>query len=232
MKLTAIALPLLVAFTVCSPAIAQDNTRYPYQYLRHGQTLPAEATRPGKAAPKATQNKAAPRQGIREKTVEKKIVERKVIRQTVIQQPRGEKIRQVERRQPQVDNRQDRITRTIRKHGFYDIRNFVKRGDVASLTARNKDGILFNLKIDSRSGLILKSWRVKETRPAPRHTENGWRPGSQRPNANQWRPNNNRDYRYPRQGYYENQRSGDVRYHAYYTPYGYSHRDRTPFWSY
>ncbi len=232
MKLTAIALPLLVAFTVCSPAIAQDNTQYPYKYLRHGQIHPTEANRPGKAAPKATQHKTAPRQVIREKTVEKKSVERKVIRRTVVQRTKGEKIRQVKRWQPQANSRQDRITRTIRKHGFYDISNFVKRGAVASLTARNKDGRLYNLKIDSRSGLILKSWRIKETRPAPRHTDNGWRPGSQRSNANQWRPNNSRDFRYPRQGYYENHRSGDVRYRAYYTPYGYSHRDRTPFWSY
>nr|WP_319485928.1 hypothetical protein [uncultured Cohaesibacter sp.] len=209
MKLTAIALPLLVAFTVCQPAQAQNNSQTDRRYYGSGNPAPTQMHRPGQNGPQA----------------------RPAARPTV--QPR-----------PQVDSRQDRITRTIRKYGFYDIQNFVRRGDVASLTARDKEGTLFNLKIDSRSGLILKSWRIKETRPAPRHSTIDPRPapryvpsdprsGNPRAVPNQWRPNDNRDFRYPRQGYYDDQRSGDFRYRAYYSsPYGYYHRDRTPFWSY
>nr|WP_319513628.1 hypothetical protein [uncultured Cohaesibacter sp.] len=169
MKLTAIALPIMIAFTVCQPAQARDyshdSSRF-YRIYGSGQIVTHHNDRPQvrkahkpKETKKVIRNKTVERKVIRnangKKTIVKKTtVNRKVIKKKVVHAPKIQK----------TYSRHD-IKRIAQRNGYRDISDYSLRGNIASMKASDRHGRPYLLEISARTGQFIKQARLAAERP-------------------------------------------------------------------
>ncbi|SFO43907.1 hypothetical protein SAMN04488056_10659 [Cohaesibacter marisflavi] len=169
MKLTAIALPIMIAFTVYQPAQARDyshdSSRF-YRIYGSGQVVTHHNDRPQvrkahkpKVTKKVIRNKTVERKVIRnangKKTIVKKTtVNRKVIKKKVVHAPKIHK----------TYSRYD-LTQIAQRNGYRDISDYSLRGNVASMKARDRLGRPYLLEISARTGNFIKQARLAAERP-------------------------------------------------------------------
>ncbi|WP_319413300.1 hypothetical protein [uncultured Cohaesibacter sp.] len=179
MKLTAIALPILVAFTVYQPAQAQDYGRSygrdytPYYGQDYGRNHWQDSnryyqvyqsghyTQPplGRDLNKKAEKPQSTREVTRQKSVERKVIrnesgKKTVIQKTVTQRKVVKKTVIEPPKQRALSSHE--LIRIAERNGYRDIRDFSQRGKIASMKARDRYGRLYSLEINAYTGSFVK----------------------------------------------------------------------------
>ena len=169
MKLTAIALPILIAFSASQPAQARDysQTSDGYFYItyngsqayRHdNRDVKKHVTKPEKKRI-VTRNKTIEKKVIRNANGKKTVINKTIVKKKVVTKPAPHS--------PAVQKTysQYELTRMAQRSGYNSIHDYSQRGKIAYMKARDRNGRLYDLEISTRTGKFLKQARVVIARP-------------------------------------------------------------------
>lgn len=193
MKLTAIALPIMIAFTVGQPAQARDFSNDLSRYV-HIYSAGQDVTRHhNQKNIRKAHNPDKKKKVVRKKTVEKKVIrnangKKVIVKKTIVKR---KVIKNKAVRAHKAYSRHD-LKRIARQNGYRDITDFSRRGNVASMKARDRHGRLFLLEISARTGKFIKQARLATERP--RHNWRDYRHNSGRYSHSFTRPDKDVNY--------------------------------------